>query len=207
MNFDSHQRVTAPVGTVEAIKHEELNFFESVTTAAAILGRLQRVGVGIGGPAWPMRDPCILAKPVRSKYAPTGRRLTPGPGVGFIPRSFVFMQLEFAARCRLYDEYLAVLHALWIAHHPFEAATNRRARCETWPGPGSDPRQRRSFRRFDTAGWQVQPGCAGRLPCDGARTAEMPLRSAAVGATVLRLPAAAQDNLSAGVSCRFWAHD
>lgn len=122
LTFDWHQRVVAPVGTIDAIKDEEPNFFESVTTAAAVLGRTRRIGVGIGGLVLPLRDPRWLAKQVTSLHELTGRRLTLGPGIGMIPRSFEIMQIPYERRGKLFDEYLAALHALCFTEPPVSFA-------------------------------------------------------------------------------------
>jgi alkanesulfonate monooxygenase SsuD/methylene tetrahydromethanopterin reductase-like flavin-dependent oxidoreductase (luciferase family) len=127
--------VTSPVGTIDAVTDQDPNFFESVTTAAALLGRLQRIGVAIGGLALPLRDPRWLAKQVTSLHELTGRRLTLGPGVGGIQRSFEIMQVPFEQRGHLFDEYLAVLHALCYGQPPvsFEGKTIRFERANFYP--------------------------------------------------------------------------
>jgi alkanesulfonate monooxygenase SsuD/methylene tetrahydromethanopterin reductase-like flavin-dependent oxidoreductase (luciferase family) len=122
LNFDWHQRVVAPVGTIDTIEDEEPNFFESVTTAAAVLGRTRRIGVGMCGLVLPLRDPRWFAKQVTSLHELTGRRLTLGPGIGMIPRSFEIMQIPYERRGKLFDEYLAVLHALCFMEPPVSFA-------------------------------------------------------------------------------------
>lgn len=112
LTFNSDQREMSPVGTIDAVKDQDPNFFESITTAAALLGRLQRIGVAIGGLVLPLRDPRWLAKQATSLHELTGRRLTLGPGIGGVPRNFEVMNLRFAERGRLFDEHLAALHAL-----------------------------------------------------------------------------------------------
>jgi alkanesulfonate monooxygenase SsuD/methylene tetrahydromethanopterin reductase-like flavin-dependent oxidoreductase (luciferase family) len=122
LNYDLHQRLVAPVGANEAIGDEEPTFFESVTTAAAVLGRTRSIGVGICGLVLPLRDPRWLAKQVTSLHELTGRRLTLGPSIGMIPRSFEIMQLPYERRGQLFDEYLAVLHALCFTEPPVSFA-------------------------------------------------------------------------------------
>jgi alkanesulfonate monooxygenase SsuD/methylene tetrahydromethanopterin reductase-like flavin-dependent oxidoreductase (luciferase family) len=135
LTFDWHQRVVAPVGTIEAIADEEPNFFESVTTAAAVLGRTRRIGVGICGLVLPLRDPRWFAKQVTSLHELTGRRLTLGPSIGMIPRSFEIMQIPYERRGKLFDEYLAVLHALCFTEPPvsFAGPTIEFARASFYP--------------------------------------------------------------------------
>jgi alkanesulfonate monooxygenase SsuD/methylene tetrahydromethanopterin reductase-like flavin-dependent oxidoreductase (luciferase family) len=113
LNWGWDQRVTTPVGVMEAITDQEPNFFESVTTAAAVLGRVSRIGVGIGGLAVPMRDPRWLAKQIGSLHELTGRRISLGLAQGMVPRSYEIMQIPYAARGRLYDEYVPAMRALW----------------------------------------------------------------------------------------------
>ncbi len=118
LTFESVQRVTAPVGTIDTVEQQDPDFFESVTTAAALLGRFRRIGVAIGGLALPLRDPRWLAKQVTSLNELTGRRLTLAPAVGMIERSFEIMQVPFERRGRLFDEYLAAFHALSFTDPP-----------------------------------------------------------------------------------------
>ncbi len=137
LNFDWEQRFTTPVGTPEAVTDQPPNFYESLTTAAAVLGRFQRIGVGIGGLALPMRDPRWLAKQATSLHELTGRRLTLGPAVGMIQRSFDILGIAFEKRGRLFDEYLAALHELCYAQAPvsFEGKTLRFERANFYPRP------------------------------------------------------------------------
>jgi alkanesulfonate monooxygenase SsuD/methylene tetrahydromethanopterin reductase-like flavin-dependent oxidoreductase (luciferase family) len=135
LTFDWDQRVVAPVGTIDAIKDEEPNFLESMTTAAALLGRTRRIGVAIGGLVLPLRDPRWFAKQVTSLHELTGRRLTLGPGIGMIPRSFEIMQIPYERRGQLFDEYLAVLHALCFTEPPvsFAGPTIKFERANFYP--------------------------------------------------------------------------
>jgi alkanesulfonate monooxygenase SsuD/methylene tetrahydromethanopterin reductase-like flavin-dependent oxidoreductase (luciferase family) len=137
LTFDWGQRETAPVGTIDAVKDQEPNFFESVTTAAALLGRLRRIGVAIGGLALPLRDPRWLAKQVTSVHELTGQRLTLAPAIGMIERSFQIMQVPFERRGRLFDEYLAAFHALCFIDPPvsFEGRTISFDRATFYPRP------------------------------------------------------------------------
>ena len=137
LTFDWDQRVTAPVGSIDAVEDQEPNFFESVTTAAALLGRFQRIGVAIGGLALPLRDPRWLAKQLTSLHELTGRRLTVAPAIGMIQRSFEIMQIPFERRGRLFDEYLAAFHALCFSDPPvsFEGATIAFERANFYPRP------------------------------------------------------------------------
>ena len=135
LTFDWHQRATSPVGTIDAVKGQDPNFFESMTTAAVLLGRMRRIGVAIGGLVLPLRDPRWLAKQATSMNELTGRRLTLCPGVGMIERSFEVMQVSFKSRGQLFDEYLAALHALCYAPPPvsFDGKTIKCEQANFYP--------------------------------------------------------------------------
>jgi len=135
LTFDWEQRTSAPVGTIDAVTTQEPNFFESLTTAAAILGRFHRIGVAIGGLVLPLRDPRWLAKQATSLHELTGRRLTICLSVGAIKQSFDLMQIPFHRRGRIFEEYLSVLHTLVHDEPPlsFDGATVRFDRAVFYP--------------------------------------------------------------------------
>lgn len=135
LTFDWEQRTTSPVGTIDAVTTQEPNFFESLTTAAALLGRFRRIGVAIGGLALPLRDPRWLAKQVTSLHELTGRRLTICPSIGGVERSFALMGIDFRRRGHIYDEYLSALHALVNQEPPvsFEGELVRFERAVFYP--------------------------------------------------------------------------
>src|SRR5207244_4759028 len=94
-----------PLGSVEAARDALPVFYESLTTAALLLGRLRRIGVGIGGLILPLHEPRLLAKQIGSLHELSGRRLTIAAAIGARRDEFEVMQVPFSARGRLRDEH------------------------------------------------------------------------------------------------------
>jgi alkanesulfonate monooxygenase SsuD/methylene tetrahydromethanopterin reductase-like flavin-dependent oxidoreductase (luciferase family) len=118
LNFDRARMPGSPAGTLDAIKDQDPNFFESLTTAALLAGRLERIGIAVGGLVAPLRHPVILAKQISTIHELSGRRLTVAPGIGGGPKDFQLVQKPFERRGRLLDEYLAALNAIWSTEYP-----------------------------------------------------------------------------------------
>jgi alkanesulfonate monooxygenase SsuD/methylene tetrahydromethanopterin reductase-like flavin-dependent oxidoreductase (luciferase family) len=118
LNFDRARMAGSPAGTLDAIRDQDPNFFESLTTAALLAGRLKRIGIAVGGLVAPLRHPVILAKQISTIHELCGRRLTVAPGIGGGPKDFQLVQKPFERRGKLLDEYLAALHAIWFSEYP-----------------------------------------------------------------------------------------
>lgn len=117
-SFDRARMDHSPAGTLDAIHDQEPNFFESISTAALLAGRFQRIGVAIGGLQTPLRHPLVLAKQIATIHELSGRRLIFAPGIGGDRKDFELLQRPFERRGRLFDEHLAALHAIWSGEHP-----------------------------------------------------------------------------------------
>ncbi len=117
-NFDPSRRAGSPAGTDDAIRDQDPNFFESITTAALVAGRTRTVGIAIGGLVVPLRHPVVLAKQLATLHELSGRRLTVAPGIGGGAKDFELMGKKFERRGKLLDEYLAALHAIWSSPDP-----------------------------------------------------------------------------------------
>ena len=98
LNFDRSRMSGSPAGTLDAIRDQDPNFFESLTTAALLAGRLQRVGIAIGGLVAPLRHPVILAKQISTIHELCGRRLTVAPGIGGGAKDFQLVQKPYDQR-------------------------------------------------------------------------------------------------------------
>ena len=151
-----------PLGSFEAAQAAPLTFFESLTTAGLLMGRLSHIGVAIGGLALPLREPRMLAKQIGSLHELGGRRLTIAPAIGSGRDEFELLQVPFERRGRLTDEYLAVLLGLLRSAEPmsfsgstvsFEAAAlaPRPVGLRVWIAGESDAALRRAVRWAD--GW------------------------------------------------------
>jgi alkanesulfonate monooxygenase SsuD/methylene tetrahydromethanopterin reductase-like flavin-dependent oxidoreductase (luciferase family) len=125
LSFVKARMSGSPAGTLEAIKEQDPNFYESVTTAAYVAGRYPGIGVGIGGLQAPLRHPIVVAKQLATLDALSRGRLTFAPGIGGDPTDFLLLKVPFEKRGRLFDEFLAALSAIWQQGSPasFEGNT------------------------------------------------------------------------------------
>lgn len=105
-------------GSLEACDDQDPNFFESVSTAAVLSGRLRRIGVGIAGLVIPLRDPRILAKQLASIDRLGGGRLVVALAIGAIRGDFEVMGVPFERRGKVSNEYLSVLRAILDGEQP-----------------------------------------------------------------------------------------
>jgi len=105
-------------GSLEACADQDPNFFESVSTAAWLSGRLRRIGVGIAGLVVPLRDPRILAKQLATIDRLGDARLTVAFAIGAIRGDFEIMGVPFERRGRLSNEYLGVMRAILTGEQP-----------------------------------------------------------------------------------------
>lgn len=100
-------------GAVEAVRDQEPNFFESLTTLAVVGGIVPRVGLGVAGMVLPLRDPRVLAKQLATMSQLLGPgRVVIGFAIGNVPNDFDVMGVRYDRRGRLTTEYLAALRAI-----------------------------------------------------------------------------------------------
>lgn len=105
-------------GSVEACQDQDPNFFESITTAALLGGRLQSTRVGIAGLVLPLRDPRLLAKQMTTVERLTDSRLVFAVGIGAIPGDFEVMGVPFNRRGKITSDYLGALRAILGTEQP-----------------------------------------------------------------------------------------
>jgi len=134
-NFDPSRRAGSPAGTDEAIRDQDPNFFESITSAALVAGRTRTIGIAVGGLVVPLRHPVILAKQIASLHELSGRRLTVAPGIGGGAKDFELVGKRFERRGKLLDENLAALHAIWFSEPPVSFAGETFSFKEAWLYP------------------------------------------------------------------------
>lgn len=151
-------------GSLEACADQDPNFFESVSTAGFLAGRLRRIGVGIAGLVIPLRDPRILAKQLASIDRLGGSRLIVALAIGAIRGDFEVMGVPFERRGKLSNEYLSVLRAILDGEQPvsvdgetiaFERGTflPKPMRLGIWVTGSSEPGLKRAARFGD--GWMT----------------------------------------------------
>jgi alkanesulfonate monooxygenase SsuD/methylene tetrahydromethanopterin reductase-like flavin-dependent oxidoreductase (luciferase family) len=151
-------------GSLEACTDQDPNFFESISTAALLAGRLQRIGIAIAGLVVPLRDPRILAKQLATIDRLGGSRLVVAFAIGAIRGDFEVMGVPFERRGKLSNEYLGALRAILDGEQPvsyagenvaFETGTflPKPARLGLWATGSSEPGLKRAARFAD--GWMT----------------------------------------------------
>jgi probable F420-dependent oxidoreductase len=149
-------------GSVEACQDQDPNFFESLSTAAVLGGRLSRARICIAGLVLPLRDPRLLAKQVATIDRLTGGRLRLVFGIGAIPSDFGVMGVRFDRRGRIANDYLGALRAIFGEQQPvsYESASvsfadgtffPRPVGLDLWVAGSSDAGLRRAAQYAD--GW------------------------------------------------------
>lgn len=150
------------VGSVEAVRDQDPDFFESLTTLASVGGRLNRIGIAVHGLVLPIRDPRLFAKQIATIAEMSGHRLIVAPAIGSSQDDFDAAGIPFNRRGRIMDEYLAVLDTIIHDEAPtsfsgelvnFAAGTfyPRPANVRLWITGDSEPALRR-VARYAT-GW------------------------------------------------------
>ena len=151
-------------GSIEACTDQKPNFFESVSTAAVLGGRLRRARIAIAGLVLPLRDPRILAKQVVTVEQLTGGRLLLAFGIGAITNDFDVMGVRFDRRGRIMNDHLAALRAIFGEQQPVAYESKsvsfaegtfypRPTRLPLWVTGASDAGLERAVRYAD--GWMT----------------------------------------------------
>lgn len=96
----------------------EERFLESLTTLAAVGGRVARIGLAVHCLVLPLRDPRLVAKQIATIDELSGGRLTVSAGIGSSREDYAALGIPFEMRGRLMDEHLAVLHEVFNAEPP-----------------------------------------------------------------------------------------
>jgi probable F420-dependent oxidoreductase len=121
--YFTHERMRrSSSGVADAQGQPDPNYFESLTTLAAVAGRCEKIWIGVHGLILPIRDPRLFAKQVATIHELSGGRLIIAPAIGGFREDFDLMQVPFERRGRLLDEHLAVLDAIFHQPHPLSYA-------------------------------------------------------------------------------------
>ncbi|MGW1197382.1 LLM class flavin-dependent oxidoreductase [Streptomyces sp. NPDC002536] len=88
-------------------------FYEPFTTLSWLAGVTSRVRLGTSVLILPYRHPLLVARMAMNLGRLSGGRLVLGVGVGWARQEFDALDVPFAARGRLADEYLAALRDTW----------------------------------------------------------------------------------------------
>lgn len=110
--WSREKRTHFAAGSIEAVRDQNPNFFESLSTLTFLAGMTERLNLGVAGLVLPLRDPRVLAKQVATVQELSKGRLILAIGIGAIPNDFEVMGVPFRKRGRITDEYLAALQAI-----------------------------------------------------------------------------------------------
>ena len=105
-------------GSIEACQDQDPNFFESLSTAAVLGGRLRRARICIAALVLPLRDPRVLAKQAATIDHLIGSRLRLVLGIGAMPTDFAVMGVRWDRRGRIMNDYLGALRAIFGEAQP-----------------------------------------------------------------------------------------
>ena len=93
-------------------------FFEPLALAGYLAAATTRVQIGFTVLVVPYRNPVVTAKQLATIDQMSGGRLTLGVGVGWVEEEFAALNVPFAARGALTDEYLEAMRELWASESP-----------------------------------------------------------------------------------------
>jgi probable F420-dependent oxidoreductase len=104
-------------GSAEALTSAQLpNFYESLTTLAALAGRTDRVKLGVAVVVLPLRNPVVFAKQTSTIDVLSGGRLILGVAPGapkLTEKEFGTVGVDYHKRGRITDDYLRAIKKLW----------------------------------------------------------------------------------------------
>jgi probable F420-dependent oxidoreductase len=110
--WPSSRRTHFAAGSIEAVRDQQPDFFESLSVLAFLAGATRRIGLGTSGLVLPWRDPRVLAKQLATIHEMSGHRLVAGVAIGRFEDEFEAQQVPYRQRGRITDEHLACLVAI-----------------------------------------------------------------------------------------------
>ncbi|HEX6355387.1 TIGR03619 family F420-dependent LLM class oxidoreductase [Actinophytocola sp.] len=102
---------------------------------AFVAGLTSRVRLVTGMLILPQRNPVVLAKQAATIDALSGGRLELGLGLGWFREEFAAVGVEFADRAARFEEYVAVLRALWSDDESFHGRYHDFTSMRCYPKP------------------------------------------------------------------------
>ena len=107
---------------------------------AYLAGRTERIDLGASAIVLPYRSPLVAAKAGATVDQVSGGRFIMGIGVGWDAEEFQYLNLPFAERGRMSDEYLQIIKAAWTSDVPtFDGAYYKLANAAFAPRPVQQP--------------------------------------------------------------------
>ena len=102
----SSARPKLPVG-------RQAGLYDPMMTCQAVAMHTTTLRVGTAVALLPLRHPLLWAREINTVDHFSGGRLDFGIGLGWLEEEFTALNVPFAERGRITDEYLGALHALW----------------------------------------------------------------------------------------------
>jgi alkanesulfonate monooxygenase SsuD/methylene tetrahydromethanopterin reductase-like flavin-dependent oxidoreductase (luciferase family) len=115
---NDHLSVSGTRGGGPVGKTRDPNYFESLSTLAAVGGRYARIGLAVHSLVLPIRDPRLVARQLSTMEELSGKRITVAPGIGSSQEDYAALGIPFEMRGRLMDEHLRVLEAIFKGEAP-----------------------------------------------------------------------------------------
>ena len=139
--WPSDRRTHFAAGSVEAVRDQPPDFFESLSVLAFLAGATRRIRIGVAGLVLPWRDPRVLAKQLATIHEMSGRRLVVGAAIGRFEDEFQAQQVPYRERGRITDEHLACLATILgpSAVTTFQGERIQFAGAEYFPKPQDLP--------------------------------------------------------------------
>ncbi len=124
-------RIPAPPGS---------GLLEPLVTLTYLAARTSTVRLGTAMLLLPQRNPVYVAKEVSTLDWLSGGRVDLGVGVGWLKEEFEALNVPWERRGQRTDEYLEVLHTLWVDDESsFEGRLYHLDPCEMFPKPLQQP--------------------------------------------------------------------
>ena len=139
---------------------------EPMVTLTYLAARTSTVRLGTAMLLLPQRNPVYVAKEVSTLDWLSGGRVDLGIGVGWLKEEFDALNVPWERRGRRTDEYLEVLHTLWID----DRRPSSRARPTTSPPARCSPSPSRTPTPRSTSAARPRPPSAGPRHSQGWHT-------------------------------------
>ena len=124
-------RIPAPPGS---------GLLEPLVTLTYLAARTSTVRLGTAMLLLPQRNPVYVAKEVSTLDWLSGGRVDLGVGVGWLKEEFEALNVPWERRGQRTDEYLEVLHTLWVDDtSSFQGQLYHLDPCEMFPKPLQQP--------------------------------------------------------------------
>jgi alkanesulfonate monooxygenase SsuD/methylene tetrahydromethanopterin reductase-like flavin-dependent oxidoreductase (luciferase family) len=119
-------------------------FYEPFTTLAWLAGQTRQIRLGTTVLIVPYRHPLLVARMAANLSDLSDGRLVLGVGVGWAAQEFAALDVPFARRGQLTDDYLRAIRAAWQDEQDYRAG-----QIPLWIGGNSDAGLRRAVRLGD----------------------------------------------------------